>query len=157
VAYAIVSRKKDGTKKKAEELPSTEEESPKEPPAKPHLKVGHREAKPELRVWIPRSAEDRDKLDSVICDVWNTYETPPANISDFTMEVLDELAPEGEWPTVPGDHASLHSLQAIVSFRIDELSQLDKTKSFAENLDAACATVAVPPSPMGPGNFAPGP
>jgi hypothetical protein len=116
----------------------------------------HRDPKPQVQVWVPQSLADRQQLDDMICEVWTTYDSPPTDISDFVMDVLDELAPEGDWPTVPGDHPSLHSLQAIVGFRIDEIGQTNKNQGIVENFNAFCVTEGVPPTPKGPGLFKPG-
>ena len=168
IVYGVMSYRK-----KEEEAVAKEKEKKQLKPTKPSKipevpvpspepgKLGdkmpgrHRAPKPEQKVWIPQTNEDRRDLDKVICEIWNTYEAPPEP-SDFTMDVLDEVASEGDWPTVPGDHASLHSLQAIVGFRIDEIGQLDSTKSIEENFDAFCIAEGVMP-PGAPGQITPVP
>lgn len=151
IAYAIVTR----GKKKESKPASTEPPKPLPPLPPPDLGTGlHRSPMPTTQVWLPQTPQDRTEVDKKICEVWNDYEERP-EIADVILDVLGDIAPEVDWPSVPGDHSSIPSLQAIVSYRIDQISQTSKNKSVWDNLDDFCKEVGVQPPPMGPGGLTP--
>jgi len=152
IAYALVTRQQKAKKAEAKE---PDRVIPPLPPAPDGLGTGDgRRPMPDTQVWIPQTPADRTQLDGLICDVWGTFEpTDTPGLDELMLAVLNELAPEVSWPTVPGDHASLPSLQAIVAYRIDQIGQRSKTSSVADNFDAFCIESVTPPIPTGPGGL----
>lgn len=102
----------------------------------------YRSPMPDVVVTLPATPELRNELDNVICKTFRSFDESPEP-ADLLFSTLEAWAPEGEWPVVAGDHPTMLALQAMTSFRIEQIARdTDPNRTPEENLDAFCPQVA---------------
>lgn len=99
---------------------------------------GYRPPMPQTAVSVPSNMTERKALDDTICEAVVSFAESPEP-GDVVLATLEAWAPDGEWPAVPGDHPTMHALQAMVSMRVEQIAtDLDPSKSAEENFKAFC-------------------
>lgn len=131
VGYGVVkaTAKEEPKKKTGPDIPELPEDMP--PGFQPGAGdtgifgggVVQRVPMPDFSVPLPETAQDHEALDQKICEgYWSFDVFQGRDPSDAAIAALQIIAPEVEWPSVPGDHVSLRQLEQIVRYRADQIA-----------------------------------